>query len=87
MNEGSAWALIQRTLELGLIVCSPLLLAITAVGLMTSIAQALTQLQEQTVGFVLKTATTLLGLYFLGPWILHRLSENLQHVLLALGEP
>lgn len=71
---------------MGLWISAPMLLAITIVGLITSILQALTQIQEQTVGFVVKVATTLLCLWLLGPWMLHRLSDNLQRVLLALGQ-
>ena len=87
MNEGSAWKLIQASLELGLVLSSPLLLSITVVGLATSVFQALTQLQEQTVGFVVKAATTMAILWLLGPWMLHRLSHNLEQVLLALAGP
>jgi len=70
---------------MGLWISAPILLSIATAGLVTSILQALTQIQDQTVGFVVKVAITLLYLWLLGPWMLHRLSDNLQSVLLALA--
>lgn len=81
MSEASAWKFILSSLELATLISLPLLAGITVAGLLTSVAQALTQLQEQTVGFVMKVLVTLAFLRFLGPWQLHLLSENLKHVL------
>ncbi|RFU68872.1 flagellar biosynthesis protein FliQ [Bacillus sp. V59.32b] len=58
-----------------LIVCGPLLLIALVVGLIISIFQATTQIQEQTLAFVPKIVAVLLGIILLGPWMLsHMLS-------------
>jgi flagellar biosynthetic protein FliQ len=58
-----------------LIVCGPLLLIALVVGLLISIFQATTQIQEQTLAFVPKIVAVLLGMILLGPWMLsHMLS-------------
>ncbi|MFD0049323.1 flagellar biosynthesis protein FliQ [Actinomycetes bacterium NPDC127524] len=58
-----------------LIVCGPLILIALGVGLLVSIFQATTQIQEQTLAFVPKIVAVLLGLILLGPWMLsHMLS-------------
>ncbi|GGE65426.1 flagellar biosynthesis protein FliQ [Priestia taiwanensis] len=56
-----------------LLVCGPLLGIALAVGLIISIFQATTQIQEQTLAFVPKIVAVLLGLVFFGPWMLSRL--------------
>ena len=53
-----------------LIIAGPLLLLALAVGLIISIFQATTQIQEQTLAFVPKIIAVLLGLIFFGPWML-----------------
>ena len=53
-----------------LIVCGPLLLLSLAVGLIISIFQATTQIQEQTLTFVPKILTVLGATVLLGPWML-----------------
>jgi flagellar biosynthetic protein FliQ len=56
-----------------LIVCGPLLLLSLAVGLLVSIFQATTQIQEQTLAFVPKIVAVLVGLVFFGPWMLSKM--------------
>lgn len=85
MNEAQAINLIHQGLQVGLWVIGPILLAITAAGLLTSVIQALTQIQEQTVGFVVKVAVTITCLWVMGPWMLHRLADHLRGVLEAIA--
>jgi flagellar biosynthesis protein FliQ len=56
-----------------LLVCGPLLGIALVVGLIVSIFQATTQIQEQTLAFVPKIVAMLVGLVFFGPWMLSRL--------------
>ena len=59
----------ELTLKLGL----PLLLAGLAVGLIISIFQAVTQIQEQTLTFIPKILATVAVLVVGGPWMLDQL--------------
>ncbi|WP_044893757.1 flagellar biosynthesis protein FliQ [Bacillus alveayuensis] len=56
-----------------LIISGPLMLMALVVGLIISIFQATTQIQEQTLAFVPKIIAVLMGLVFLGPWMLSRM--------------
>lgn len=85
MKEAQAFSLIREGLQTGLWVIGPTLLAITAAGLLTSVVQALTQVQEQTVGFVVKVAVTIACLWLMGPWMLHRLADHLRGVIEAIA--
>ena len=64
--------LAEQGVYIVLIVCGPLLLLSLVVGLVVSIFQAATQIQEQTLAFVPKIVAVLLGLVLFGPWMLSR---------------
>lgn len=53
------------------LLAGPLLLGSLLVGLLISIFQATTQIQEQTLTFVPKIAVVLGGLVIFGPWMLN----------------
>ena len=52
-----------------LLMAAPMLIIGMSVGLIISIFQATTSIQEQTLTFVPKIAAILLTLVFFGPWI------------------
>lgn len=54
-----------------MITSAPVLLIGMAVGLVVSVLQATTSIQEQTLTFVPKIAAILLSLMFFGPWMLN----------------
>lgn len=53
-----------------LFISGPLLLLALGVGLVVSIFQATTQIQEQTLAFVPKIVAVLVGIVFFGPWMI-----------------
>ena len=63
--------------------CSaPMLIAALAVGVLISIFQATTQINEQTLAFVPKIVAILLALLLFGGWIMNNMSDftiNLFH--------
>lgn len=64
-----------------LIVSGPLLLLSLVVGLVISIFQATTQIQEQTLAFVPKIVAVLVGLVFFGPWMLTKIVSYAYEIL------
>jgi flagellar biosynthetic protein FliQ len=60
----------RDALYTALLVAGPLLLLSLLVGLIISIFQATTQIQEQTLSFVPKIVAVFLGLVVFGPWML-----------------
>lgn len=70
MNSEFVISVAERGIYTILIICGPLLILALVVGLLVSIFQATTQIQEQTLAFVPKIVAVLLGLIFLGPWML-----------------
>lgn len=58
-----------------LLVVGPLLILALSVGLLVSIFQATTQIQEQTLAFIPKIVAVLVGIVFFGPWMLSKMIE------------
>jgi flagellar biosynthetic protein FliQ len=58
-----------------LIMSAPMLLSALVVGLVISIFQATTQIQEQTLSFVPKFLAIFLVLMITGPWLLNTIME------------
>jgi flagellar biosynthetic protein FliQ len=74
----------QQGLYLLLMVSAPVLLVVLAVGLVVSIFQAATQINEATLSFVPKVVAAVAVLGFAGPWMMTTLVEYLQRTLLAI---
>ncbi|MBS4024777.1 MAG: flagellar biosynthesis protein FliQ [Clostridia bacterium] len=66
------------------LLAGPLLVASVLVGLLISIFQATTQIQEQTLTFVPKIAVILGGLVVFGPWMLNIIIGFAENILLNL---
>jgi len=56
-----------------LLIAGPLLLLALVVGLIVSIFQAMTQIQEQTLAFIPKIVAVLIGLILFGPWMVNQM--------------
>lgn len=70
MSIGFAVQLLRGGVLQTLLISAPLLLIGMIVGLIISIFQATTSIQEQTLSFVPKIAAILGALVLLGPWIM-----------------
>ena len=70
MSIGFAVNLIRGGALQALMIAAPLLLVGLLVGLVVSIFQATTSIQEQTLTFVPKIAAILGALILFGPWII-----------------
>ncbi len=67
-----------------LMVSAPLLIVVLLVGLIVSIFQAATQINESTLSFVPKIVAAVAVLVIAGPWMLATLVEYIQRTLKAL---
>ena len=74
----------QQGLYLMLIVSAPVLLTVLVIGLIVSIFQAATQINEATLSFVPKIIGAVAVLAIAGPWMLTTLVEYLQRTLQSI---
>ncbi len=63
----------RKAVETVLLTSAPMLLAAMVVGLVISIFQAATQINEQTMTFIPKIVVVFLSLLIFGPWIIELL--------------
>ena len=84
MDSQHAFHLSQQGLYMLLMVSAPILLSVLVVGLVVSIFQAATQINEATLSFVPKVVAAVAALAVAGPWMLTMLVEYLQRTLLAI---
>jgi flagellar biosynthesis protein FliQ len=74
----------QQGLYILLMVSAPVLLAVLVVGLIVSIVQAATQINEATLSFVPKIIAAVAVLAIAGPWMMTTLVEYIQRTLQAI---
>jgi flagellar biosynthesis protein FliQ len=60
----------RRAVELILLLAAPMLLSAVVIGLLISIFQAATQINEQTMTFIPKIVAVLVSLLLFAPWMI-----------------
>jgi flagellar biosynthetic protein FliQ len=74
----------RQAIETMLLVSMPILGLSMAVGLVISVFQSVTQIQEMTITFVPKIFITFLALLIFGSWMLGKLAGFLREVILNI---
>ena len=86
MSIGFAAFLMRSGVVQILILAAPALIISMVVGLIISIIQATTSIQEQTLSFVPKIAAILLSLILFGPWMFTTLVQYTQGIFLRIPD-
>jgi flagellar biosynthetic protein FliQ len=86
MNTGYAIFIIRSGVLQILLMAAPMLLVGMATGLIISILQATTSIQEQTLTFVPKIAAILGSLIIFGPWIVMSMTQFTMRLLERIPE-
>jgi len=73
MSPGLAVRLISHAMMMALMVAAPLLITALVVGVLVSLVQALTQIQEQTLTFIPKLVAVAVVLLLCLPWMVREL--------------
>ena len=76
----------RQGLEIMLVVAAPLLVVALVVGLLVSILQAVTQINETTLSFLPKLLSIALALVLAGPWMLTLLTDYLRRVFAGVAD-
>lgn len=75
MTESYVLYVCSQALYYIIILGAPMLVSALLVGLLISIFQATTQIQEQTLSFVPKIIATFIAAIVAGPWMAHMLAR------------
>ena len=80
MTPGIVMEIGRQAIEVTLMMSAPMLLAALAVGLIVSIFQAATQINEATLQFVPKLVAIFLVMILAGPWMLQYMVDYIQRL-------
>jgi len=86
MTEMTLLQLLRETIFLAFTLAMPLLLTGMTVGVLVSIVQTATSIQEQSLSFIPKLVATVLALIALSPWMLSRLMQFAHKLLSGLQQ-
>ena len=84
MNAQQVLTVGQQALTMMLTVSAPVLLVALVVGLVVSIFQAATQINEATLSFVPKVLAAVAVLAIAGPWMVTTLVDYIRQMLIAI---
>ena len=74
----------RQAMEITLLVSAPLLLVALIVGLVVSIFQAATQINEATLSFIPKLVGVFIALVVAGPWMLSVMLDYMRQVFTGI---
>ena len=86
MTPGIVMEIGRQAIEVTLILAAPALLSALVVGLIVSIFQAATQLNEATLQFVPKLVVMFLVLILVGPWMLQYMIDYIQRLFESIPQ-
>ena len=76
----------RQAIEMTLILAGPLLLAALVIGLIISVFQAATQINEQTLSFIPKLVGMFIVLILAGPWMLQMMVDYIRRLFESIPQ-
>lgn len=86
LDESSIIYIAQGALKVVVYISAPVLIISMTIGLIISIFQATTQIQEQTLTFVPKILSVIAAIAIFGSWMLRVLIEYTQNIFLNMNQ-
>ncbi|HLX02877.1 MAG TPA: flagellar biosynthesis protein FliQ [Trinickia sp.] len=86
MTPESVMTLAHQAMMIALFLAAPLLLVALVVGLVVSLFQAATQINETTLSFIPKLLAVAVTLVIAGPWMLTMMLDYLRHILTSVPQ-
>ncbi len=84
MNQDTVINIATQAMMLALKIAGPVLLLGLIIGLLVSIFQAVTSIQEQSLSFIPKIIGVAVLIVVLGPWMLNQLVSYAQNLYLSI---
>jgi flagellar biosynthesis protein FliQ len=84
VNQDTVTSLATQAMTLALKVAGPMLLVGLVIGLLVSIFQAVTSIQEQSLSFIPKIVGVAALIVVLGPWMLDQLITYAQNLYMSI---
>lgn len=84
MGADHALSLLDRMLWTAALIAGPLLAAVLIVGVIISVLQVATQVQEMTLTYIPKLIVSVLVLVFLGSWMMRQTTQFAEALFRAI---
>jgi flagellar biosynthetic protein FliQ len=84
MNSEAVMSMTYHAMKIALIMAGPLLLVTLLVGLVISIFQAATQINEMTLSFIPKLLAVGVALVLLGPWLISTMVDYMHQLFSSI---
>lgn len=84
MTPESVMTLGGQAMQVTLLVAAPVLAVVLVIGLLVSIFQAATQINEQTLSFIPKLVGVIASLVIAGPWMLTTMVDYMRSVFTSI---
>ena len=84
MNSQTVLSISQNALETAVLVSAPLLVTALIIGLVVSILQAATQINEATLSFLPKLLGVFAAMIIAGPWMVQVLVDYMQRLFTSI---
>ena len=84
MNPENVMTMGRHAIEVTLMVAAPMLLTALVVGLLVSVFQAATQINEATLSFIPKLLGIFAAMIIAGPWMVSILVDYMRQVLTSI---
>lgn len=84
MNPESVMTMGRHAMEVTLMVAAPLLLVSLVIGLVVSIFQAATQINESTLSFIPKLVGIFVALIVAGPWMISVMTDYMRQIFTGI---
>lgn len=85
MNENQVIDILTQSLYIIIKTSAPMLIASLVIGLILSVLQTITSIQEQTLTFVPKLIGVFLAVMFFGLWIMRTIVEFTEYLFTNFG--
>jgi len=84
MTPEMVMTIATQAMKMTLMLAAPLLLVALAAGLVVSLFQAATQINESTLSFIPKLFAIALTLVLIGPWMLAKMLDYMRHMFTSI---
>jgi len=86
MNEDMVLAIGAEAIKTTIFLAAPMLIAAMVIGIVVSVLQAITQINESTLTFIPKMVAIILVLVVMAPWMLELMKTYTSDILSHAGE-
>lgn len=84
MTSGTVLTIVEQALEVGVLLSAPMLGAALVTGLLVSLFQAATQINEMTLSFIPKLLVLVLVLIVAGPWMINLMVDYMRRLFTSI---